>query len=404
MTGTSIARAGIRLDGRNEVVLEFAVPGWGWQVTDGGGGPGFGVVRCRVTGRTDVPVRIWAAGWPGVVQRTGSKLEYGSDVCEFSPLGAGGYKVQPEGIAAVADVPVDGSRAVWVTFTEIAADEPAPIPASALLGHLREVDATPCAGRRVQVFARQGAAGRGRAGTVAPGPRETETAIDGSFRFAGLPAGIYRLEIDGTGVAKEGILLDGANTVAVELTLPAERGEVAGDVTDPQGQRTVGRVVRLLTAPAAAPFAEVETDAQGRYRFDRLAAGTYTVQVMASDPAAGVAAQRADATVTGAAAVEIDLLLPDAQPAPPAWRATLEAGGVGSGFSVVRCQIVGEPDPRSPVVDIGLVGPHPTYWQQTGIWRRRLRVRAARPWPLQRRAGRPGGPPRRTAHRVRAAA
>ena len=50
---TGVTQTGIILDGRNEVVVDLAAPGWGWEVTDGGAGPGFGVVRCRVTGRSD---------------------------------------------------------------------------------------------------------------------------------------------------------------------------------------------------------------------------------------------------------------------------------------------------------------------------------------------------------------
>ncbi len=131
---TSVVKPGIVLDGYNEVVLDLAVPGWGWQITDGGSGPGFGIVRCRVTGRSDLLVRLWSAGWAGMSLRTGSKPEFGADVCEFAPLGASTYKVQPDGIKAVAEVPVDGSRVVWLTFVESATP---PVPAAARERHQR---------------------------------------------------------------------------------------------------------------------------------------------------------------------------------------------------------------------------------------------------------------------------
>ena len=131
LAGTEVTRAGIVLDGSNEAVVDLAAPGWGWQVTDGGASPGFGIVRCRVKGRTDQRVHLWAAGWEGMTQRTGSKPEYGPDTCEFTPLGAGQYQVQPEGIESVADLTVDGSRVVWVTFTEHAAQ---PAPEGAITG------------------------------------------------------------------------------------------------------------------------------------------------------------------------------------------------------------------------------------------------------------------------------
>ncbi len=111
------AKEGLVLDGHNEVVVDLAAPGWGWEVSDGGPGPGFGVVRCRVKGRIDMPVRLWTVGWEGFTQRTGSKSEYGSDVCEFSPLGVGKYNVQPQGVDVVAEVNVDGRRVHWLTFT-----------------------------------------------------------------------------------------------------------------------------------------------------------------------------------------------------------------------------------------------------------------------------------------------
>ena len=111
-------QTGIILDGRNEVVVDLAAPGWGWEVTDGGSGPGFGVVRCRVTGRSDVPVHLWTDGWEGITQRTGSKAEFGTDACEFAPLGVGRYLLRPEGTDVVAEVIADGRRVLWVTFTE----------------------------------------------------------------------------------------------------------------------------------------------------------------------------------------------------------------------------------------------------------------------------------------------
>jgi len=42
------------LDGRNEAMIDLARR-LGWEITDGGTGPGFGVIRCRVIGRVDHP-------------------------------------------------------------------------------------------------------------------------------------------------------------------------------------------------------------------------------------------------------------------------------------------------------------------------------------------------------------
>ena len=95
---TSLAQNGIVVDGRSEAVVNLAAPGWAWEVSDGGSGPGFGVVRCRVKGRPDVALRLWTTGWEGTTQRTGSKAEYGPDACEFAPLGAGRYSIRAAGV------------------------------------------------------------------------------------------------------------------------------------------------------------------------------------------------------------------------------------------------------------------------------------------------------------------
>jgi hypothetical protein len=129
---TNLAQPGIVVDGRSEAVVELAAPGWGWEVGDGGPGPGFAVVRCRVKGRPGVDVRLWTTGWEGIVQRTGSKAEYGPDACEFAPLGPGRYSVQPQDLAGaeglVADVALDGRRVAWVTFSESVSQPPAEPP------------------------------------------------------------------------------------------------------------------------------------------------------------------------------------------------------------------------------------------------------------------------------------
>ena len=249
---SGVAQTGIVLDGRNEVVVDLAAPGWGWEVTDGGAGPGFGVVRCRVIGRSDRRVRLWTTGWEGITQRTGSKPEYGADVCEFAPLGAGGYQVQMEGVDVVADLRVDGSRVLWVTFTQHAA------------------------------------------------PAVREGAILGTITAGG------------------------------------------------------GRTVRLLRPPAAEPIAQAQAAEDGNYRFEKLTAGTYTVQVLEGAAGSPVVIERADVVVDGSSQVVVDLLLPpqpepepqpepQPQPEPPpaGLRWSVEDGGAQPGMSVVRCRVIG---------------------------------------------------------------
>jgi len=89
---------------------------WIYEVEDGGPAPGFGIVRVRVEGEKDLPVRIWSKNWLGMIKHVGEKQEYGDFVCEFAPLGAGSYFIEPAGLGIQAEVVVDGSHIVWVAF------------------------------------------------------------------------------------------------------------------------------------------------------------------------------------------------------------------------------------------------------------------------------------------------
>jgi hypothetical protein len=200
---TSVVKADLILDGHNELTIDLAAPGWGWELSDGGVSPGFGIVRCRVVDRVDLPVHLWTPGWSGMILRTGSKQEYGRDVCEFAPLGAGVYKVQPEGIDAIAVVQVSGSRVVWVTFKETTE----PPKRSVIAGRIKGG-----AGRTIKLAG----AGITRTGVV---------AADETYNFAELPAGAYSLTVldpdppAGSTQTQADIRVDGVNTVRVDLDL-----------------------------------------------------------------------------------------------------------------------------------------------------------------------------------------
>jgi hypothetical protein len=319
LIGTNVARAGIVLDGRNEVAVDLDAPGWGWEAQDGGASPGFGVVRCQVKDRPETIVRLWAAGWQGMIQRTGTKLEYGPDVCEFAPLGAGVYLIQPEGIEAVAQITVDGSRVSWVRFTKTAGEA---VHNSIIEGRVRNG-----AGRTI----------------VLTGPdsekRVTITA-DGAYRFEGLAAGIYRVAVVESDVARDGIVLDGLNQVTVDLALPVPSAPAASSIfgTVTNG---AGRIVRLFRPAETASLAEVTAGSDGTYRFADLTASIYTLRVADVTPDAPPAAERGDIALDGRNSVQVDFTLPAPTPA-AAW--VIEDGGPGPGFSVVRCRVSGRSD------------------------------------------------------------
>src|SRR5438552_4874455 len=66
-------------------------------------------------------------------------------------------------------------------------------------------------------------------------------------------------------------------------------GSLSGRVTDPQDAAVPGAVVVLYARDGAARFVAV-ADAQGNYRFERLAAGEYLVEGQASGFAPAAAA------------------------------------------------------------------------------------------------------------------
>lgn len=174
-----------------------------------------------------------------------------------------------EEVAPAVDVP---EAAEEVPEEEVAA--PAP-----------EGEAAPAREEEVTVITAGAAAGSRVIGT-APGARagipmrltaqdgETwETVLDEERRFAfvDLPPGTYRLEMVGIGTVREGIELDGRNTVEVEFPL---RGVIQGLVmggTPEMMAELISETYGWKRAVALSP--------QGQYRFIELPPGTYRVNV-----------------------------------------------------------------------------------------------------------------------------
>jgi hypothetical protein len=212
------------------VQLDFALMGaaamgkWTAKVEDGGTGPGASVVRCQVQGEQGREVRLWTQGWSGVVQRVGSKPEYGADACEFAPLGSGRYFVEPEGLEAGpgqplrAEINLGSNRVGWVRFTKTAepvapvepVEPPAPVEPpkrSVIAGRVKGG-----AGHTIKL------AGSGITRTLV-------VAADETYNFAELPAGTYTLTVldsvppTGSTQTQADIRVDGAITVRVDLDL-----------------------------------------------------------------------------------------------------------------------------------------------------------------------------------------
>ncbi len=301
------ASMSVVLDGRNEVVADLAAPGWGWEVSDGGSGPGFGVVRCRVKGRVDVPVRLWTVGWEGFTQRTGSKSEYGSDVCEFSPLSVGKYSLQPQGIDVaatmpaatmpVAEVVVDGRRVHWVTFIE-QASKAAPAATGVITGKIGRPQGSTLAvsGRSLRLL---------QPPATAP-VAQARSADDGTYGFEKLAAGLYTVQLLEAGqgsavvVEKAGVKVDAGSRAQVDLTLPGAAATGLKAVVEDGGVGPGFCVVRCRVVGQPGRAVSLCTDGWGGItqvtgskpeygadacEFSPLGAGTYFIELEETDAA-----------------------------------------------------------------------------------------------------------------------
>ena len=180
LEGTTVSESDITLDGQEERVVDLMLlEEWTWEASDGGPGPGFGLVRCSVEGLLNLPVRLWTDGWSGIVRLTGSKSEYGPYACEFAPLGQGHYYVEPEGLDVRADIDVNGSRVVWLEFRkQVTAPPPTSAEESVISGHV-----IGGASYALELIG------------TGVSRREARIADDGSYRFEGLPPGTYTLRL-----------------------------------------------------------------------------------------------------------------------------------------------------------------------------------------------------------------
>ena len=311
--GTDAVKMGVEVDGTHPVEVNFDLraetpPAWTYTTEDGGPGPGFGVIRCRVQDKADLAVRLWADGWSGDVRRTGTKPEYGPDVCEFAPLNAGTYYLEPEGLGVRATVTLEANRVLWVIFQPQAQPEPA-ASESVIEGTVENG-----AGRDVRLS----------------GPVEQSTTVgeDERFAFTGLPAGTYALEVVGTDVRREGLELDGRNRLDIRLKVaPPRQSVVRGQVFDGAGQRV------QLIGPDETREQTVADDET--FAFTDLPAGTYTLRLPDVD------VEQGDIHLDGRNTVELRLAVP---PRETGWVFTVEDGGPGPGFGVVRCEVRGRID------------------------------------------------------------
>ncbi len=304
---------GIVLDGRNQVEVNLDLhPAltWNFRVKDGGPGPGFAVVRCSVEGEPDLSVRLWADGWAGTSQLTGSKTEYGPYACEFAPLGGGRYYLEPAQIGVRVTLELPAARVTWVEFFQQAVSGPA--DNSVIEGVVENG-----AGYTLRLSG--------------PQSDSLDLTAGGRFRFANLPAGRYSLAVVGTQVGRSDIEMNGYNATTIRLALLApERSVVRGTVT--------GRAKARLVLSSITNQWTAQADEDGSYAFVGLPAGEYALRVVGTD------LQRTNIQLDGQNEVQADFAVPQQPEAAENWGYQVSDGGPGPGFGVLRCRVRGVPD------------------------------------------------------------
>lgn len=121
-----------------------------------------------------------------------------------------------------------------------------------------------------------------------------------SFKFEHLPFGVYRLEVVNTNVGQDNIRLDPNNKeLTVNLALPPpDESAIFGQVKNGQGKK-------LLLLKEDNIIARFPLPESGNYRFENLAAGTYSLLVFETS------VRQDNIALDGTNQREINLVLPD---------------------------------------------------------------------------------------------
>ncbi|MBU1877738.1 MAG: hypothetical protein KJ734_02195, partial [Chloroflexi bacterium] len=180
-------------DGRNRILVPtiqgIDLPAWVALLVSSTSGPvvvgGMSssiVVRVLKLDRVDVALSL---GTWHITVTTGPKLPLGLNVCEFAPLRGGTYHIAIPELGIATDVFVDGQGSADLEIRSAGA-------------------AAPVVWQRGRVRGRiLGALGRVLALVGDDLRRESTLLADGTYDFGDLPAGLYRLELDGQVVARD---------------------------------------------------------------------------------------------------------------------------------------------------------------------------------------------------------
>jgi len=323
------------LDGANELAIELAVNGWGHTVEmmDRDQTRTTGSIRCEVQGLDGIRVRAFRGEWESKAVFSGSAPDLGSHMCVIEPLEPGRYLVVADdlpganGTAVRRDVTVRVEKKriplAYFVFTET--PEEATTQASAIHG------------RVIGAFR---SSSHLRAALIDENAQRVEATLDqnGVFEFSDLSAGLYTVEIVGHEdvASRADIALDGANSVEIELPLPARR-------TPTEAPIRAGRSVIAAYAPdAGGRLARLTDNADNEYtrmvgdddqlRIGALPAGTYTLTVEGGYVQEGL-------EMDGLNGLEVLF-----SPVVTIWESETSEAGSMPGFSVLRVEVEGKHD------------------------------------------------------------
>lgn len=271
----------------------------------------------------------------------------------FEGLPPGRYRLQV-GDQVLTDLTLTGENRLALTAIDLAAGR-----RSVVRGRIADAAGQPKTDRSVTL--------KREAVLVA----ETQTAADGTYRFANLPAGTYNVEVAGLGTVAANIVLDGEREFVADVLWPSQgpRGVLQGRVLNANGTPRPYALVRLLKDNTEA--ARAESDISGSFKFTGLAAGSYALALGEGDALVTGVTITDDATVVrdvtapgGTAKVLAHYLL-FASPPPAGQAGSADArlqlglaahylsGTVAAGFSIdeaaaaQRVTIVGDRVPAS---------------------------------------------------------
>ena len=287
---------GIQLDGRSEVQIELAVSGWGYTVGVASDIQKVGAIVISTPGHKGLRVQAHGADWSSPIAVTGEAVEYGQYAAVITPLEADYYIVTVDGVQdehgrpaqLEARVHVDKRSIPLVEFVFVeppAAHSPRAAEAAVAGAVASGQDR---AQERDQTAAQQ----------PAQSPRDMDLSAQGEADVAGSGDQVPEPQVLGGPSRLSGFAPDGA-----------------------------GRDVHVIDAVGNERW--TTTDGEGRFVFEELPAGVYSVFVDGGYQQGGV-------ELDGAA--DVDILF---APVIAIWETTVTNAGSMPGFSSVRIEVEG---------------------------------------------------------------